>query len=530
MLHSFVSEARQSWRSMKAYLCQEKALRWFCAVLIVLFYGIRLLAGDLFIDSDIMLARPDEMLLSWYGHQRFGLVLTKRLLSLGRLLPCQQNVMLALALWFLVLSIGFCLHKWSGGAPCYRKGMFLFAAVFLTAPCFAEQFYFLLQAFETAAAMLFCVAAAYCAGRWIYDKKSAVWCLFAILFIVWAFGSYQAFPAFYIALALISYLTVFLHGEEPCGLREGLLHILIFLIGFVASQVCSRFLCSLYGASASYIGSMFRWRSDPLDACLENFRLDVLRIYFGAWPVFFSRWFRYMAVSASCLALFLGLARRSRKFSCFLLALALLPVTPALLTLITAAPQPIRGQMTYPLVYAYYVLLLYVGLCLMPGDQRVIRGARKSACMLFALLAMALGWQQGITMNQLWETAHEAYVADVLTANRMYGDICRVADRTDMEQCKVVFVGTRKASLAGEPVLGDVIGHSFFEWDAQSLIGVSLRVNTFFQTLGLKMEVPAGEDYQAALAGCQGRPDWPALDSVFLLDGDTVVVKLSDTK
>lgn len=39
-----------------------------------------------------------------------------------------------------------------------------------------------------AAAMVFCVIAAYCSGRWIYEKKSILWALPAIGFMTWAFG------------------------------------------------------------------------------------------------------------------------------------------------------------------------------------------------------------------------------------------------------------------------------------------------------------------------------------------------------
>ena len=528
MCRLFIEEGKETWQSFKAYWGQERVLRWFAAIIIVLFYGTRLVWGDIFIDSDIMLTAPDELLESWYGHQRAGLIFTKKLFSLGRLLPYQQNVMFALTLWGLTLAVCFCFHEWSYGASWFRKGAFLFTGIFLTAPIFAEQFHFLLQAFEIGAAMFFCISASYCAGRWIYDKKSILWAVSAMVLMAWAFSSYQAFPAFYIALVLISYILVFLHGHEPCGLKEGIFHILLFLAGFAASQFCSRLFCDLHGASPSYVNSMFLWNAEPIETCIANIQEDIRRIYFGAWPVFFSRWFRYIAATASCLTLFYGFIRKSKQFPCLLLAVGILPVTPVLITLMTAFTQPIRGQMTYPLVYAFYLLLLYACFSMAPWKNAFIKYAGKTASMFILMGGMVLGWRQGIAMSHLWETAHEAYVSDVLTANRMYGDICHAADREQMDNCTVVFVGTRKVPTAGSPMVGDVIGHSFFEWDSDSSIGVSLRVNTFFETLGLNMAVPSEADYQSALMMCTGKPDWPAAGSVFLLDENTVVVKLSD--
>lgn len=528
MIRSFMTEARESWQSFFSYAQQTKTLRWFIGLSIVFLYGIRLTQGDIFVDSDIMLTDPQNLIFSWYGHQRFGLVFTKQLFSLTRLLPFQQNALFLLTDFLLALGICFCLFEWSGRSGCYRTGAFLFAGIFLTAPVFAEQFLFVLQAFESAVAMLLCVLTSYCSGRWIYDRGSMLWALLAVIFMTWAFGSYQAYPAFYIALVLLSYIIVYIHRESSCGLREGLMHAGLFLAGFTASQLFSRLVCTLAGASSSYVESMFSWGIQDLETCIAGIREDFYRIYRGTWPLFFSRYFLQAGMAASVLALYHGWKKKSRKFPCFLLALILLSITPVLITLITATPQPIRGQMTYPLVWASYILLLYTGLASLSSDRNIICFFRKAGCGAMVFGTILLGWRQGIHMSQLWETAHEQYVSDAFTANRMYEDICRTADRSDMEHCKVVFVGTRAAKLGGSPVIGDVIGHSFFEWDASSSIGVSLRVNTFFETLGLFMEVPAPEDYEYALELCAGRPVWPASDSVFLTEEGIVVVKLSE--
>ena len=93
-------------------------------------------------------------------------------------------------------------------------------------------------------------------------------------------------------------------------------------------------------------------------------------------------------------------------------------------------------------------------------------------------------------LDQLWETAHESYVQDVLTANRLYSDICKEAGIEQTKDCIVVFVGERGIRLSESAVTGDAIGYSFFEWDVDSVTGVNGRVHTRFETLGLEMEKP----------------------------------------
>ena len=131
-------------------------------------------------------------------------------------------------------------------------------------------------------------------------------------------------------------------------------------------------------------------------------------------------------------------------------------------------------------------------------------------------------------MSQLWETAHESYVNDAMNASRMYAEICRVADEEYMQDCHVAFIGERNVELGGNPLLGDTIGHSFFQWDADSSVGVTGRVASFFETFGMLMGAPTQEEYDEAAAACEGRPMWPAEGSVFRIRDGLVAVKLSD--
>ncbi len=107
MIRSFMTEARESWQSFFSYAQQTKTLRWFIGLSIVFLYGIRLTQGDIFVDSDIMLTDPQNLIFSWYGHQRFGLVFTKQLFSLTRLLPFQQNALFLLTEFLLAWEICF---------------------------------------------------------------------------------------------------------------------------------------------------------------------------------------------------------------------------------------------------------------------------------------------------------------------------------------------------------------------------------------------------------------------------------------
>ncbi len=537
MAFQFKREVAETVREWRRYYGQAKVLRWFAAILLMLVYGIRLTQGDLFIDSEIMLTDPEEILHSWYGSRRYGLVFAKRLLALGRLAPYFSNGLLVLTLWCLTLALCFCFDYWNGRRGSGAGRSVLFALFFISSPCFVEQFNFLLQAFEIALALLLCLAAVFCAGKRIYERKSRVWLFFSVVFMVWSFGFYQALPAFYIALTVISYIGVSLYGEKECGFREGISHVLWFLAGFALYCVAARETSRMAGADSTYVNGMFLWGKESLETCIANLRLEFWWMYQGNRPVFYEIWFPVTAGIASAVALLLGWCRKKRKYLCYGFAVLFLPVTPFLITLVTGMNQPVRGQMVYPLVYAYMVMALYDGIKEL-AEQITGAGRAKGmglwvekwipAAVFF--LWLRTGWIQCVTACQLWETAHESYVQDVLTANRLYSDICKEAGIEQTKDCIVVFVGERGIRLSESAVTGDAIGYSFFEWDVDSVTGVNGRVHTLFETLGLEMEKPEEEEYREAVEASRLWPVWPAQGSVLKIRDGVIGVKLSEPK
>ena len=87
-----------------------------------------------------------------------------------------------------------------------------------------------------------------------------------------------------------------------------------------------------------------------------------------------------------------------------------------------------------------------------------------------------------------------------------------------MQDCHVAFIGERNVELGGNPLLGDTIGHSFFQWDADSSVGVTGRVASFFETFGMIMGAPTQEEYDEAAAAVvvDGPVEFPLAETVTL--------------
>ncbi len=514
---------RRELIEFQGFYRSARFLRWFSAVWILLLYGIRLFHQDIFIDSDNMMIDPQGYLAVMHGSRRFGMVMTKKLFSLLRLTPTLANLLMMLALWLFILIACFCFWRLSGGDRYFYGGMLPFSAAFLASPVLAEQFYFVLQAFEVALAMVFSAIAMFCAQMGIRKGQSPVWYLPALGFMVWAMGTYQAFVAFYIALTVMGYLIIYQADGENIGFREGFLNFILFLAGFLATQVMAAFFVKRVNGDSSYVNAMFAWKTQGVDACRFFVAMDFRRVYQAELPVFFSKLFVKAAAAASVFVLCRAVGKSKKRLPCCIFALAVLFISPVMITILTGMAQPVRAHLTYALVFAEYLFLMCA---LLPKLLRK-RGRLSGAARLFVMgLSLAVSWRKLVYTNELLETAHEVYVADNLMANRIYSAVSQTAGYENLAECKVAFVGARGAQLAGNPTYGDVIGHSVFQWDAGSETGVSVRVCEYFETLGLPMGQPSAADYEKAVEAGKNRPAWPKEGSVFKLD-DMVVVKLS---
>ena len=267
---SFISEILTEERDFISFCQKEKKLRWFLAFAVLIFWGIKIINHNIFIDSEIMSLEPYGLLQSWYGSKRFGLILTKKLFHYAHLVPYLSNLLFAGTLWFDALLLCFCIRRWFSldMISASKWDMYLLTALFISCPSLAEQFVFTLQAFEIILAMGFCIIAAFCADQAIHAKKSILWCCPALFFLVWSLGSYQSFSSFYIALVLISFLGSYEHNNNQ-PFRSAICHIALFSLGFILNIVVGDVLCLIKGGDSSYVEGMFLWGHIPYSQSLQ---------------------------------------------------------------------------------------------------------------------------------------------------------------------------------------------------------------------------------------------------------------------
>ena len=527
-------------------------------------YGAWMTRQDITVDTEIMMADPDAMMNSWLGINRFGLVFTKHLFGQTAFHPVLSRVLTVILLWITAMVLSFFVYKWSGGQKRFRLFSAVFPVVYVTAPCFAEQLYFVLQSAEVVFAMLLCVLAASGAGQFAFFGGKWFWAAGSILLLVWAFGTYQAMAAVAASLIVILFMTVYLgeNGKEQDRQRFGWLLAgvklaAVFVIGFVLYMAAAAEVRTLSGGSEAYVADMMHWKKDGINVCLHSI-LGELRRVFDCYYAMFRPEFGW-AVLLFFISSLVWMERRKRPGKLwYLAAVCVFLLSPFLMTLVAGYYQPIRAHLVYPLVFASALSFLTAFLwpeeeaaegekmekACAGKDSTEKSGAaengrekhrkravqrRKGAAFAAAALCLLISWSQAEDGEALFETVHQVSEQDISLTREIYEKAGETAEEEgrDIEDCTFIFLGKREAELPAEALRGDVIGCSFYQWDAESPMGISRRIYDLMQALQLPSEEPVLSRYLDSLPFAEEMTCYPE-DGSIRMDEDTVIVKLSE--
>ena len=113
----------------------------------------------------------------------------------------------------------------------------------------------------------------------------------------------------------------------------------------------------------------------------------------------------------------------------------------------------------------------------------------------------------------------------------MYPKIVEAADGEELSECRVTFIGSKRTSLQGPAVFGEISGRSLFDAEPSSRNGATNRLGPFFGILGMNMGILQDTEvdkYEEVRQLMQDAPSWPKEGSIRRLDESIIAVKLSD--
>jgi hypothetical protein len=510
------------WSRFRTFRGENRFLPLYLAAASLLAYGGRALWYTTSIDTEKILSSYDHILESWLISGRFGLVFTKWLFHLKPFLPW-----LALALLFLTcaaacLLLDFMIYDFGKGRSSWRYFYYIMPALYLTHPCFTEQYYFTLQCFEIAFGLFLAYLAVYLMMRCAAGEGSLPSALISLGLAVWSFGTYQGLLMPYVACAAMCFLVLYhTHPEIRAGdfWKIAFRAVGFFLASFLLYLGISRLapaLISGFEGESGYTSEMIQWGIQPASDCIRTI------LYCGKETVFGLTKFYTPILLVLVPAFFLywlaqARQKRSGQSAC-LCAIIILFLSPFLLSFYLGGWAQVRTQMALPLVIGF-------GLGFLASIASENRQMRTRKPLLIGLLAVSLltAFSQCHTSWQLCRAEKEKSVQEQAFTEELKQALdARAADPA----LPLVFIGTWQSSLPPGQI-GETMGQSFYAWDSDSPIGSSERILGLWRTWEIAYPYPSAEQYRLAKEAAADMPAWPAEGSIRTADGYTII-KLSD--
>ena len=165
------------------------------------------------------------------------------------------------------------------------------------------------------------------------------------------------------------------------------------------------------------------------------------------------------------------------------------------MNIILGGETAIRSQLSIPIVTALGIYFIYLY-----TDNEV---HKKIYITVFGIIIA----YQLITSVKLFISDYESFTQQRIIAENIEKELIENKISPDKT---LVFVGNILAS-GDDIIYGEVMGHTFFEWDSGSEIGSNRRIRNFLIALNQynKYELPNAEQYEEAKKKAQTMPVYP---------------------
>jgi len=547
-------EVKRKEKTVIKYFDMEKvSVTGFCAfcrnnvplilaVSLMLFftYGIRLFWYSIGVDTEQFMADKDGLLRSWLQIGRFGLVSLSKLWYIKEFNPFTAFFTAFCLIWFFTISWCYIIAIFCRNTGRINK-LIPFALVFMTMPVWAEQFYFLLQAAETAFIISLCPYVIYLLYKGFLDgEKGKIIC--ASIMLVFMTSVYQAIvPLFCCGVFACFVLLQEQTDYEPQVYRSLCLKLFITLVGsmvvyfFIDRIIIHGF---FHIEKSTYVDDMNQWGQVPVRQNIINILLFGYTITIGHIPLvqdmvnpIIASYARTGMRAAEFIAnssrvsgnilllpvtvLFLVKTISQRRRLLYILAGIGIPMCIMLLTIMGGNKPPVRSLWALPLAFAFMLFYLIISY-------------KKKVASVIACLALITAVYQAQITAQVFYSDQVRYNEDVRLAHELNDLITQV--QPDNEKLPVALIGKYQTAsrFHSNFLQGEVIGHSFFEWDFSKPSNPTGRGLAFMKSLGFYYDIPNGEQMDQAVKEVILMPSYPEPGCVRRV-GDFIVVRISDT-
>lgn len=475
-------------------------------------YGIKLFNYSISIDTEVIISNYKYLLNSWYGIGRFSLGFLKFILGLTPFNYYLSNVLMIL--FFAISSFGlyYCLNlvnPTKNSSKLEELKIFLFTALIISSPIFAEQFNFTLQCAEVAISLFILDIGVYFFIKSIQSKNIFLLVIPIICFTE-NFGCYQAFAP--VIIAILVEILILLNKNYNYSIKENAIFILkaffvgvISLIGyFVIGKLVLHFFNLPRG---TYLKDQILWLSEPIKNVILNI-LNYVKVIIEGNSTFYNHLYLIAIILT-----FITIIKNYKKVFCNLLSIILL-LTPFIFSVLIGNGLIVRMQLVLPIILA--IIIIYN-----------TNFKNNYFNYILYIIIFAFIFSQTKTTLNLFESDYARYTQDKTFADSIMEKISPLID--DENTTKIVFVGQRQQSGPSVHTAGETFGASFFFWDYLAPYGMSNRAIGFINTLGHHFQTITAEEFEMAkkVANEKNLASFPQNNS-FCKYNNYIIIRLSN--
>ncbi|MDE3296870.1 glucosyltransferase domain-containing protein [Lacticaseibacillus rhamnosus] len=467
------------------------------------------------IDSERMAVNPNEVMNSWIGIGRFGLVLLKHLFLFGT----DLNPFFINSATYLLLAMSGILLLYIFDQYVKTPLVFKVVAVlvYLVSPIHFEQTNFILQSVEVLIGYNLLFAAIIMLHP--FGKISPLQWTLGILLMAFSFSIY---PSLVIASAMLLVVInhLFYMGKSraigvKAWLRSVIRPAISFTMSLAAYFVANRIVLFFMGiTSDSYMFKSALWGKVPLTDVLNSIGSFFVKHFISLDRPFYLSTVTYLGIFA---LLVLGFSSIRGRFFNWPVAVSIileyiLVISPLILLGNSVGPiRTLTPTIPLALMILVFTLLFYANSKLL--QIFLIAGAG-------ILIILQLKMTSDLEQTDILEFQNETKLANQIVTRINEKGIFEYTDYT------LVVVGNQqfKTVMTQE---GEVIGHTHFDWDNLPTIGNNYRIHEFLASQGCHFRVVTPKIYSKAQKFIQATKmrRFPDTDGIEV-SGKTIIVNL----
>lgn len=465
-----------------------------------LLYGFKLFNYSISIDTEYLINNFDNQIMAWNSIGRFSLGILKHLFLMNPFNYYLSNLFVIILFPLAIIMLAYIINSKCKINKLNNLKLILFSLIIITSPILLEQFNFTLQCAEVVLSFLIFDLGIYCFLKYLDNNRKYLLAISIICFIE-NIGCYQSFLTLIISVLVAVLLLKNIDNSDKKFNKKYIIYsIITIVLSLIGYLIVGKIVNSVYNIeSTSYLKDQILWLNGINSTEIINLLKHICEVFVG-YGLYYN-----LIYFLGLIVIFISIFKNRKNAFNIILFICLL-ISPFLLSIFLGSMEVIRAQFSIPITFS--IILLFMN----PFKSNKVNVG-------YYILIIIYIYLQFRTSSYLLVSDYNRYKEDERLATQI---VSRLGNKFDKD-LTIIFIGKKNMS---DKLIGETIGHSFFEWDSEAIYGINMRANGFMKTIGYEYNMPTVTQYKEAQKESNNMDVWPSDNSILEKD-EYIIIKLS---